>query len=148
MYRVHTCFVLGMYRAIVWYQHTPTCRSLYPVSTFSLKYVPGHKLLKQYQHVLVCTEYIQHFSPFSTVLLYWLRMSIYLEFLILLRASRAKQVCLQVIHTLAHAFNQITPKQVYSLLLVDGSTLACQCTPRQWCGLARGFSCCWSASPD
>jgi hypothetical protein len=42
----------------------------------------------------------------------------YFEFLILLRASLAQPVCLPAIQALAHALNQITLMQVYSLQLL------------------------------
>ena len=47
---------------------------------------------------------------------YWLCLSTYFELLILLRACRTQPDCLPAIQAQAHALNQFTLKQVYSLL--------------------------------
>ncbi len=85
-----------------------------------------------YQYVLVCTKYIvvhtillngvQHFSHHDSwrvhLCTYWLVMSTYFKFLILLLCvSRAQPVCLPAMQAPAHPLNQITLHQVYSLLL-------------------------------
>ena len=66
---------------------------------------------------------------------YWVWLSTYFEFLILLRACRAQPVCLRAIQAPGHALNQITRKhwQVYSL------QHSCQCLGA-W---ARALAICW-----
>ncbi len=80
-------------------------------------------LLFLYQHFFISKGYIQ-----CTYLLWW---STYFGFLILLRACRAapgqpEPVCLPAIQAPDHALNQITLKQVYSLLCLCPTRT---CTP-------------------